>query len=32
MKHYLTMELVTVSKNIRVSQITENSKAMEQIL
>lgn len=32
MKNYLTMELVTVSKNISVSQITENSKATEQIL
>lgn len=30
MRNYLTMEVVTVSKNISVSQITENSKAMEQ--
>ena len=30
MKNHLTMEVVTVSKNISVSQITENGKAMEQ--
>lgn len=30
MRNYLTMEVVTVSKNISVSQITENGKAMEQ--
>lgn len=30
MKNYLTMEVVTVSKNTLVSQITENGKAMEQ--
>lgn len=30
MKHYLTMEVVTASKNTSVSQITENGKAMEQ--
>lgn len=30
MKNYLTMEVVTVSKNISMSQITENGKAMEE--
>lgn len=29
-KNYLTMEVVTVSKNTSVSQITENGKAVEQ--
>lgn len=29
-KNYLTMEVVTVSKNTSVSQITENGKTKEQ--
>lgn len=29
-KNYLTMEVVTVPKNISVTQITENGKAIEQ--